>query len=358
MGVEGSVETERLRANVKEALKQLKLKANIEHITRLEDFMKFKINGIPALIIDETVVFQRHVPSIDDISVFLRAFQQSGSKPFGLKKILVPTDFSSASKGAYIFAQNLATIQNGEIKIINVHLPEYDPNNPYIRKPLESLVTSTVERLDKFTMNGDPDIKTPHPEVERVVSIGFPVEEIVRQSITEHFDLIIMGTTGEKGFLEKLFGSVSTSVAQRAKCPVMMVPDKVQFKGFKRILYAFDYDSTNENTIRKLLDIAGLFKSEVHFIHVTEEEASRDFDIMKKRLEDIFQKDEPNFPCCISKIEGHSVVNSLNDYANKNRIDLIVLVRPQRSFWENIFHRSITKSMTLNTNIPILVLKD
>jgi nucleotide-binding universal stress UspA family protein len=358
LGVEGSAETEKLRGNVKEALEHLGYHYELEQITKLEDFMKFKINGIPALIVNDTVVLQRHVPDLSEIISLLKVFNESTHKPFGLSKILVPTDFSDTSKVAFHFAQHLAHMQHGVIKLINVNLPEYDPNNPYVRKPAEDLMNNAMQRLEKFSHSADTNSSIEEIQIICEVDIGFPVEEIVRQSIIDESDLIVLGTTGEKGFLEKIFGSVSTSVAQRAKCPVMMIPSGLTFKPFRKILYAFDYSSANDETIHRLLTIAGIFSAQVHFIHVTDFHNSGDFEVIKQKLERIFDKEEPQFPCCISKIEGHSVADSLNNYAIQNNIDLVVIVKPQRSFWENIFHRSVTKSMTLNTKLPILVLKD
>ena len=64
---------------------------------------------------------------------------------------------------------------------------------------------------------------------------------------------------------------------------------------------------------------------------------------------------EPPFAFTMSRVAGHTVAEGLNDYAVRHRIDLIVMARPNRDFWENIFHKSVTKAMALNTKLPILI---
>jgi nucleotide-binding universal stress UspA family protein len=57
-----------------------------------------------------------------------------------------------------------------------------------------------------------------------LIRMGHPVEEILKAVDEEGCDVIILGTHG-KGFLEKTFlGSVSSSVLNRTRKPVFVVP--------------------------------------------------------------------------------------------------------------------------------------
>jgi nucleotide-binding universal stress UspA family protein len=70
--------------------------------------------------------------------------------------------------------------------------------------------------------------KTGHPCVELVskivVSVGYPVEEILNTVESEKCDAIVLGTHA-KGFLKHAFlGSVAVSVLERTKKPVFIIP--------------------------------------------------------------------------------------------------------------------------------------
>ena len=51
---------------------------------------------------------------------------------------------------------------------------------------------------------------------------GLPVDELVKAS--EGADMIVLGRRGMGGFARMLIGSVSSQVAQYARCPVLIVP--------------------------------------------------------------------------------------------------------------------------------------
>ena len=62
LGIDGSIQTRQLRINVIEALASLGMKAVVQSISGMDKLMKYRINGIPALVVDGTVVLQKMVP--------------------------------------------------------------------------------------------------------------------------------------------------------------------------------------------------------------------------------------------------------------------------------------------------------
>src|ERR1700748_2835802 len=51
---------------------------------------------------------------------------------------------------------------------------------------------------------------------------GLPVDELVKAS--ENADMLVLGRRGMGGFVRLLMGSVSSQVAQHARCPVLILP--------------------------------------------------------------------------------------------------------------------------------------
>ncbi len=62
-----TADTRTLKANIKEALKQLSLNIIVDDIERLEQLLEYDISGIPALAYKEQVLFQKIVPSVDEL---------------------------------------------------------------------------------------------------------------------------------------------------------------------------------------------------------------------------------------------------------------------------------------------------
>jgi len=278
-----------------------------------------------------------------------------------MKHILVPTDFSPTAKNAYHFALEVARYKEMPIRLIHCYLPEVDPAFPYTGINSKEFLDARKELIEKFKQHQAPPheggVMTPVKiEIKTEVVPGYPTEEIVRRSNDPEVDLVVMGTTGEHGLAGKLFGSVSTHISRKAHCPVMLVPNGAHFSGIKHILFASSYEAIKVESLQKLKNLAILFGASVHFVHVREPNDATDYQEVEERIFDFFfGEDDPVFAFNMDMVHAEDAVEGLNRYAKRREIDLAVMVSPRRSFWENILHRSKTKAMALNTQIPMLV---
>ncbi len=275
-----------------------------------------------------------------------------------MKKILVPTDFSQAARCAFFYARKLASASGGgQLKVVHIFMPAVEAEYPNMVPPVTEYLKVREDMLREFVdecCQEDDPAGLQSVTIERELLIGFPAEEIAR--ISEDYDMIVMGTTGESDLLNKMFGSVSSAVAKRAECPVILVPKDMDFRGFSHILYASNYESVDEKMLAKLLAFNQQFGACIHFVHVREEEKG-DFEKNKEEIfEELFENGEPSFSFQMAEVEGHSVAEGLNQYAKENRIDLVVMVNRKRSFWETFFHKSQTKEMALHAHLPLMIL--
>ena len=67
LGISESRKTSQLRANVEEALRRLKWDLALEEVGEIDLLMQYDIIGIPALVVDDRVLFQKEVPEVDVI---------------------------------------------------------------------------------------------------------------------------------------------------------------------------------------------------------------------------------------------------------------------------------------------------
>lgn len=132
--------------------------------------------------------------------------------------ILVPTDFSEASRAALRYAESLARDWQARLVILHVHLPEplYGAAEMYSGiYPTEESVFR--EMLDRFVPQ-DPSLLSEHRYV-----IGDPVQEIVDLAEEMQAAAIVIGTHGRRGLTRLLLGSVAEGVVRRATRPVLTV---------------------------------------------------------------------------------------------------------------------------------------
>ena len=135
----------------------------------------------------------------------------------GTRKILYPTDFSTAAEAVLPEAVALARDRNAVLVILHVQEPavaycESGVNYYALSQPNGEMLTKMLR-----------EVVPPGEGVryEHRLAVGNPAEEIVRIARKEHVDLIVMGTHGRSGLGRLVMGSVAESVLRQAPCPVM-----------------------------------------------------------------------------------------------------------------------------------------
>ncbi len=271
-----------------------------------------------------------------------------------MKKIILPTDFSETAQNAFRYAQQFAAyLGQSRIEVVHVFMPQVESEYPNFAPPITEFMKIREEMLDRFIEEQRlPDL--PDLEIAKELLVGFAAEEINRKAAKE--DLIIMGTTGQSGVINRLFGSVSTAVTKGANCPVILVPGSVAFQPFHHILYASNYESADDDMLEDLMDFNRPFNANIHFVHVRTS-GRDDFQKTKEQIfEELFEKGEPSFAFEIEEVAGESVTEGLNAYTRNHPVDLVVMVNCRHSFWTSIFDKSQTRDMVLHTQQPLMVL--
>ncbi|MBK6902702.1 MAG: universal stress protein [Saprospirales bacterium] len=344
-----------LKDNVLEALKRYPLNVTLEEITEVDELMKFDISSTPALLINGKVVVENDVLSVEEIRELLERCGAREQNTLRLKNILVPTDFSESSKCAFIYAQALAAEVEASIKVVHMYQPEFDEGNPFVDEPLATFERSRRESLREFVEENAP-LDGGHVlaavRIDQEVVLGFPSEAIVELSRSGKFDLVVMGTTGEAGFLGRVLGQVSTQVSQQAKCPVLFVPRGVTHRSYRNVLFAAKYQPGEDAILRWITKWTVFFSANLHLVHVLDSRENG-FNRETIEIERLFQRNGQRVE--VASVKNESVVEGLNQYAREKKIDLVVLTALQRRFYERFFHRSVTKRLLINSKLPLLV---
>jgi nucleotide-binding universal stress UspA family protein len=147
---------------------------------------------------------------------------KGGRAPERLRRILVPVDFSDASRDSTAYAIALASVDNSELCFL--HVIEEKPQPDYVPAELEpsddpEIVEGAEYQLARFASDLDTDgLKT-----TRRVLVGRPSREITELAEDSGFDVIVMGTSGLRGISRYLLGSTPARVMRRCKVPVLAV---------------------------------------------------------------------------------------------------------------------------------------
>ena len=149
-----------------------------------------------------------------------------------LRRILVPTDFSSDVDRALEYACELARKFGGEIVLIHVDQlltpiaigpapgAGYDPSAlQAVSKVAEEQRKIAERELEKIAER----LRAEGFKARYLLKTGSPFVEIVTAAQHESADLIVISTHGRTGLAHVLMGSVAEKVVRKAPCPVLTV---------------------------------------------------------------------------------------------------------------------------------------
>ena len=273
------------------------------------------------------------------------------------KKIIVPIDFSPTSYNAYLYALALAKDIDATIDVIHVHTVTDREKNPNFSAKMELIKEQIADFINVSPREEEEDNSVmTKVKVNKRLIIGWPVKSILSASQHPSSYLYVMGMTGSHNAVGRFLGTVSSAVAQKAKCPVLLIPNGVKYKPMKNILFASNYESAERKKIKQVTEFAGFYNAGIHFVHVREREEVEEFTQTEERIFDrLFEEGDPTFRFNLTSIEAKSIVKGINQYADENDIDLISLVNSRKGFLELIVNKSVTKQMAFNTKLPLLV---
>jgi universal stress protein A len=148
--------------------------------------------------------------------------------PRTVRRVLHPSDFSSASRGAFTKAVDLARDNKAELILLHVRsLAVPMIGDGYISpQTYEDFERASRSSADKQMKKLVAEAKKRGVRVRGLVGEGVAHEQIVRAARGQKADMIVMGTHGRTGMSKLFLGSVAGRVVSAAPCPVLTVRGK------------------------------------------------------------------------------------------------------------------------------------
>lgn len=153
-----------------------------------------------------------------------------GQMSLPLRRVLVPSDLSDAARGAldlalvWAAALRMPTASGEQTRVQVLHVrPE----------PLDGGDAGDADGASGAVRALQGEVKAAGDRTgcamllqveDQVAEAEGPAAEILRRAADGEADLLVLGTHGESARVRERVGSVSSEVARRARCPVLLVP--------------------------------------------------------------------------------------------------------------------------------------
>lgn len=272
-----------------------------------------------------------------------------------MKTILVPTDFSDASRNAAVYAAEFAKIM--ECKVILFHtyfvpiVISSDIPTTVMMDP-EILKQETLALLKKEAEAVEDIAGT---QVLYEAKEGDPVTEIIDFERDKKPDLIVMGMKESGAVSEYIIGSIATDVIRQSLTPVMIIPLQVKFKQIRKIAFATDYSlATDTHLLEPIKEFCKIFYSKLFILNVVKELEliGVEKEVSRMRIQTYFEDLEHKH----YYLEDDDVIHALNNFIDEYTIDVIAMLPQRHNLFSRIFKEGNTKKMAFHTHIPLLTM--
>ncbi|KOS05735.1 hypothetical protein AM493_06550 [Flavobacterium akiainvivens] len=271
-----------------------------------------------------------------------------------MKTILVATDFSIGAENATIYAVKYASEKSAKIILFHLyHISIHAQNSRMSASSMDELVKSVKNKHSKKAkrLSEEYDI-----EVLPVLSIGDFQEELNNAINSTNADIVVMGMP-KKSLEQDILGNTTTLVLQSIKIPLLAVPLNAVYKGLKNILFACDIKRGIHKTIfERVQDISNGLGAEIEVFHASRK-TDHNFD----------EQDEINILHSVEQglhgtnysyknVESDKVIEAIKSEISRINADLLIMIPYRYGFWGSFVHRSKTRIMISNSEIPLLSL--
>lgn len=277
-----------------------------------------------------------------------------------MKTILVPVDFSDYSKKAlevalHIGCKTQATLLvfHGYSANITADLLYPSVSSPVIGNDLEEknsiLLHEFIEPiLRQKCANGET------VNVKKIIKVGFEANDLEKLVQKYGVDLVVMGTKGASGIEEMLLGSTTAHSIEHLSCSILAVPQNSSLS-LDKILYASNFEQEDIILLDRILIFAQIFGAELHCLHIINSE--KNWEMEERTLKTLAQTYKYHQNIYFHSLEAANTLTAIEHYATAKNIGLIGVYNKKRAFWEQIFHRSLSKRLVMESQIPVLILK-
>lgn len=276
-----------------------------------------------------------------------------------MKNILLPTDFSDNAFNAIEYAVQLYKNKECTFYLLNTYTPvAYSMatfNEGYssllleeiIRKNSESGLLELEEKLREKYDNSNHSFK-------RLSSFNLLTDEIKAVVKDRNIDLIIMGTKGATGAKEVFLGTNTMFTIKKVHCTVIAVPDNFTYKEPKEILFPSDFKFSMQNENLNLLkSICELHNSRLNILNIyLGQPLSKAQENVKNQFGEFFKNNPHDFHTA----EDVDLVEAIEQFQIKQKIDFLVMIQNKHSFFENLLFKPVIRQMVYHTNMPIMVI--
>ena len=269
-----------------------------------------------------------------------------------MKTILVATDFSPAALNAANYAADMALAINADILLLHVYqIPVVYLEVPVVNEEdmMQEAEKDIIQLKEELALKRGGKLNI---ETEVRIGVFFPEMKTVCERIKPY--TVVMGSQGTTAAERLFFGSHTVYAMKHLMWPLITVPPEAKFSSVKKIGLACDFDKVVDTTpIDEIKMLVNDFNAELHILNTGKKEVFNPEIVFESGLlEEMLAPLKPNYHF----ITNENTDEGIMDFAEKNHIDLLIVLPKRHGLLDKLIHKSHTKQLVLHSHVPVMAL--
>ncbi|MEQ8324402.1 MAG: universal stress protein [Vicingaceae bacterium] len=274
-----------------------------------------------------------------------------------MKRIVVPTDFSDCAMSALKVAATISDKTGAVISLVHTYeLPVYGFTSGHLMYDGEQIGNIKKEIEEELQKIAHLDFVKKHT-VEKFLLPDSSIDEIVSHKVLKNADMIVMGSHGTSGWREDIIGSNTERIIRKAKCPVLVVQEKVgELFEPASMVFASSFFGEVYDHFPAIKKFAEMFGTKIHLLRVN---TPSDFltTALSEKLMNDFMTEFKLKNASIHTYNDQTVEDGVINFSKRIGADIIAMETHGRTGINHIVNGSIAEDIANHAGVPMLTFR-
>jgi nucleotide-binding universal stress UspA family protein len=268
-----------------------------------------------------------------------------------MKKILFPTDFSAASRNAFLYALQLADKLGA--RLLWLHVIYDGPSSSSEEQAIELEIARNAFFDDYQQARKAFGIQV---ELAPLIEGGVAVSSILDIAEKEAVEMIVIGSKGARMTPAGEMGGIAAYLLGQTRIPMLIIPEKTPFRGISKMIFANDFKAEDLRILKNLLVLAQKLGATIECIHIRPDNQAWDR-TQSNYYEQLFYFDQQTDQVNFQIQTQNNVEQAIYEAVEQDKEHVLVMLAHHRDSRETFEMESLTHKIALHTDVPLLALK-
>ncbi|HRO47546.1 universal stress protein [Agriterribacter sp.] len=270
-----------------------------------------------------------------------------------MKTILVATDFSPAALNAANYAADMALAIHADIFLLHIYQMPVGYAEVPVAVNINDLIKDAGMQLNHIK---DILIKRTDGKIKIAAEVreGAFFQEL--KTFCENIKpyTVIMGSQGTTAAERLFFGNHTVRAMKRLEWPLITVPNGARYSAIKKIGLACDFNKVVDTTpVEEIKTLVSDFNAELHVLNTGKKtEFAPDTVFESALLQEMIGSLNPSYHF----ITNDNTDEGIMDFAEKNSIDLLLVLPKRHSLLDKLISKSHTRQLVLHSHVPVMAI--